>query len=60
MQRLTAIKIGVLVSLIVISSLASVMYPLACTEKREVVYVGSFKIESQEVKFRAFYLSAPA
>jgi hypothetical protein len=60
MQKLTALKIVALVSLMVLGSLASVMYALAYTEKREVVYVGSFKIESQEVKFRAFYLSAPA
>ena len=60
MQKLTAIKICALVSLMVLGSLASVMYALAYSEKREVVYKGSIKIESQEVKFRAFYLSAPA
>ena len=60
MQKLTAIKICALVSLMVLGSLARVMYALAYSEKREVVYTGSIKIESQEVKFRAFYLSAPA
>jgi hypothetical protein len=44
----------------VLGSLASVMYALAYSEKREVVYTGRIKIESQEVKFRAFYLFAPA
>ena len=60
MQKLTVLKIGAFVSLMVIASLASVVYALAYSEKREVVYTGSIKIESQEVKFRAFYLSAPA
>ena len=60
MKKLTVFKIVALVSLMVIGSLASVVYSLAYSEKREVVYTGSFKIESQEVKFRAFYLSAPA
>ena len=60
MQKLTAIKICALVSLMVLESFASVMYALAYSEKREVVYKGSIKIESQEVNFRAFYLSAPA
>ena len=60
MQKLIAIKIVALVSLMVLGSLASVMYALAYTEKKAVVYVGSLKIESQDVKFRAFYLSAPA
>ena len=36
------------------------MYALAYTEKREVIYTNIIKIEGQEVKFRAFYLSAPA
>ena len=44
----------------VIVSLSSVVCALAYGEKSEVVYTGIFKIESQEVKFRAFYLSAPA
>ena len=60
MQKLTAIKICALVSLMVLGSLASEMYALAYAEKREIVYTGSIKIESQEVKFRAFYLSKPA
>ena len=60
MQKLTAIKIVALVSLMILGTLASVMYALAYSEKREIVYTGSIKIESQEVKFRAFYLSAPA
>jgi hypothetical protein len=60
MQKLTVLKIGAFVSLMIIGSLASVVYALAYTAKREVVYTGSFKIESQEVKFRAFYLAEPA
>ena len=60
MQKKNAIKIGVFVSMIVLASLASVMYAMAYTEKREVIYSNTIKIEGQEVKFRAFYLPAPA
>jgi hypothetical protein len=60
MQKLTILKIAAFISIIVVSSLASVMYALAYTEKREVIYMNTLKIESQEVKFRAFYLPAPA
>jgi len=60
MQKKNIIKIGVLALLLVLSSLASVMYALAYTEKREVIYSNTITIEGQEVKFRAFYLSAPA
>jgi len=60
MQKVKAFKIGMLGLLIVIGSLASVMYALAYTEKREVVYSNTIKIEGGEVMFRAFYLSAPA
>jgi hypothetical protein len=60
MQKIKAFKIGVFVSMIVFGSLASVMYALAYSEKREVIYSNTIKIEGGEVKFRAFYLSAPA
>ena len=60
MQKKNAFKIGVFVSMIVLASLASVMYAMAYTEKREVIYSNTIKIEGQAVKFRAFYLPAPA
>ena len=60
MQRKNATKIGIVALLLVLSSLASIMYALAYTEKREVVYSNTIKIEGGEVMFRAFYLSAPA
>jgi hypothetical protein len=60
MQKIKAFKIGVFVSMIVFGSLASVMYALAYSEKREVIYSNTIKIEGGEVMFRAFYLSAPA
>lgn len=60
MQRKNATKIGIVALMLVLSSLASVMYAFAYTEKREVIYSNTLTIEGQEVKFRAFYLSAPA
>jgi hypothetical protein len=60
MQKTNAFKIGMLGLLIVLGSLASVMYALAYTEKREVIYSNTITIGGGEVKFRAFYLSAPA
>jgi hypothetical protein len=60
MQKKNTIKIGVLALLLVLSSIASVVYALAYTEKREVIYSNTITMEGQEVKFRAFYLSAPA
>jgi len=60
MQKKNAIKIGVFALLLVVSSLASVMYALAYTEKREVIYSDTITIEGKEVKFTSFYLSAPA
>jgi len=60
MQKKNITKIGALAVLLVISSIASVMYAFAYTEKREVIYSNTITIEGQEVKFRAFYLSAPA
>ena len=54
------LKIGVLATLLLVSSFASVMYALAYTEKREVIYSNTITIGAEEVKFRAFYLSAPA
>lgn len=60
MQKLTALKICAVISLMILASLASVMYALAYTEKREIIYNSTLKIDSQEVIFRAFYLPAPA
>ncbi|MCK4885389.1 hypothetical protein KAS24_04885, partial [Candidatus Bathyarchaeota archaeon] len=60
MQKTKAFKIGMLGLLLVLGSLASVMYALAYSEKREVIYSNTITIEGREVKFRAFYLSAPA
>ena len=60
MRKTKALKYGTLILLIVLASLASVMYALAYTVKREVLYTKTFKIEGQREIFRAFYLSAPA
>ena len=60
MQKKNTIKIGALALLLVLSSIASVMYTLAYTEKQEAIYSNTITIEGKEVKFRAFYLSAPA
>jgi hypothetical protein len=60
MQKVKAFKIGIFGLLIALGSLASVMYSLAYTEKREIIYSNTIKIEGGEVIFRAFYLSAPA
>jgi len=60
MQKVKAFKIGMLGLMIVFGSLASVMYALAYTEKREVIYSNTITIDGGEVMFRAFYLSAPA
>ncbi len=60
MQKKNAIKIGMLGLMIVLGSLASVMYALAYTQKREVVYTNTITIGAGEVKFRGFYLPAPA
>ena len=60
MQKLKAIKIAMFISLIVVGSLASVLYALAYSEKREVIYTNTITLDKYEVKFRGFYLSAPA
>ncbi|MCK4885296.1 hypothetical protein KAS24_04410 [Candidatus Bathyarchaeota archaeon] len=60
MRKAKALKYGILISLILLASLTSVMYALAYTVKREVLYTQTFKIEGQKQMFRAFYLSAPA
>ena len=60
MQKKIAIKIGIIAVMIVLGSLPSVMYAVAYTEKREVVYTNTITIGAEEVKFRGFYLSAPA
>ena len=59
MQNLKAFRIGMIGLIVVIGSLVSVMYGLAYTEKREVLYTNTIKIGGQEVMFRAFYLSSP-
>jgi len=59
-RKARALKYGVLISVIVVASLAGVMYALAYTVKREVLYTEAFTIGGQEQVFRAFYLSAPA
>jgi hypothetical protein len=56
MQKIKAFKIGMIGLMIVLGSLASVMYALAYTAKREVLYTNTLKIEGQEVMFRAFYV----
>ena len=60
MRKTKALKYSTLILLIVLASLASVMFALAYTVKREVLYTKTFKIDGQEQTFRAFYLSAPA
>ena len=60
MQKRKAIKIGMLGVLMLVGSLASVMYALAYSEKRELIYSNTITIEGREVKYRDFYLSAPA
>ena len=60
MQKKNVIRIGILAFLLVVSSLASVMYALAYTEKREVIYSDTITIDEKEVKFTSFNLSAPA
>ena len=60
MQKIKAFKIVMIGFMLVHASLASVMYALAYTEKREVLYTNTIKIDRQEVMFISFYLSAPA
>jgi hypothetical protein len=60
MRKARAIKYALFVLLMIVVSLAGVMYALAYTVKSEVVYTQTFKIEGKEQLFRAFYLSAPA
>ncbi|MCJ7721314.1 hypothetical protein MUO98_02750 [Candidatus Bathyarchaeota archaeon] len=60
MQKKIAIKIVIIAVMLVLGSLASLMYAVAYTEKREVVYTNTITIGADEVKFRGFYLSAPA
>jgi len=59
-RKARALKYAVFILLIVVASLAGVMYALAYTVKREALYTQTFRIEGQEQMFRAFYLSAPA
>ena len=51
MQRRKALKIGMLALLMLVGSLASVMYALAYSEKRELIYSNTITIEGKEVKF---------
>jgi len=60
MQKKIAINIVIIAVMLVLGSLASLMYAVAYTEKREVVYTNTITIGADEIKFRGFYLSAPA
>lgn len=60
MQKLKAVKIGMFILLIALGSLASVMYALAYSEKKDVIYSDTITIEAKEVKFTGFYLPEPA
>ncbi len=60
MQKAKALKCGLIVTLIVLASLASLMYALAYTINKEVLYTETFKIEGQTQTYKTFYLSAPA
>ncbi len=60
MRKTKALKYSMLILLIVLASLASIMYALAYTMKREVLYTETFKIEGQRQTFRTFDLSTPA
>ena len=60
MQTKKAFKITMVATLLVMSSLASVMYALAYTQKKELIYDNTITIGADEVKFRGFYLSSPA
>jgi len=60
MRKENLFRIGMLCLIVVLGSFASIVYALAYTERREVIYSNTIKIKPGEVKFRAFYLSAPA
>ncbi len=60
MQKKIAINIVIIAVMLVLGSLASLMYAVAYTEKREVVYTNTITIGADEIKFRGFYLSSPA
>ena len=60
MQKTKALKFGVIICVILVASFSSVMYALAYSVKKEVIYTASFQIDGKEQKFRAFHLSAPA
>jgi len=59
-QKSNTVKYGLILSLIVTVSLASVMYALAYSVKREIVYTNNLTIGGQQQNFRAFYLPEPA
>ena len=60
MQKKIAINIVIIAVMLVLGRLASLMYAVAYIEKREVDYTNTITIGADEVKFRGFYLSAPA
>jgi hypothetical protein len=60
MHRKNVTKLGAIALLLVISSLAGVMYAFAYTENCEVIYSNTITIDGGEVKFRGFFLSSPA
>ena len=59
-QNSKAVKCGLLVCLIITVSLTSVIYALAYSVKREVIYSNTLTVSSQQQNFRAFYLSEPS
>ena len=60
MQTAKVLKIGMFGVLIVLGLFASVMYALAYSEKREVIYTDTITVEAGEVKFKSFYMPEPA
>jgi len=56
MQKKSAIKNGIIAFLRVVSSLVSVRYAFAYTEKREVICSDNISIDEKEVKFISFNL----
>jgi len=59
-KKSKAVKCGLILALVITVSLASVMYALAYSVKREVIYTGTLTVGAQQQNFRAFYLSEPA
>jgi len=60
MQKKTAFKIGMFTLFIVLGIIASSIYALAYSEKRQVIYTNTITVEAREVKYEGFYLPEPA